>query len=94
MDATEHERPPFGPWSPNCTDEHERARQLRSLATLVHVMRLAGACAPAATVTALREAESGDERALIHARRLFDLMPTLHQRRIISAFGAVTWGQR
>ncbi len=86
------ERPPFGPWSPDCTDDRERACQLRSLATLVHVMRMPGACDPGATVMALRRAESGDEHALAHARRMFDLMPALHQRRIICAFGAVTWG--
>jgi hypothetical protein len=86
------ERPPFGPWSPACTDQHERACQLRSLAVLVHVMRMPGAFDPAATVIALRRAESGDQHALGDARRMFDLMPALHQRRIISAFGAVTWG--
>jgi hypothetical protein len=74
----------------------ERRCQLRCVATLVYMMRLAGGPDPMPLVRLLREAENldptewiGYNSALQKARRVFDLLPALHQRKIIATFAAL-----
>jgi len=79
----------FGPWSPALADDIERRCQLRCFGGVVACYR--GSSDP--LIAVLRAAESGGE-ALDHARLIFDGLPALPQRRIISTFGAVTWPKR
>jgi hypothetical protein len=75
----------FGPWSPGL-DPTERRAQLRSLAALAAVFTGSGS----ELVAALRDAEHG-EAAAAHAFEVLNRLPALTKRRLLSAFGAVTW---
>ena len=74
---------PYAPWS---VAGAERALQLRTFAGIAacHI----GSREP--LVTALRHAEQ-DEAHLDEARRLFEALPALIRRRILSTHAAVTW---
>jgi hypothetical protein len=77
----------FGPWSPNC-GYMERLVHLRTLAAIVYVFSFGHG---RQLFEALRDCDPADEMALEHARMLFDALPALKQRKIISTFAAVTW---
>jgi hypothetical protein len=75
---------PFGPWSPT-VKECELKPQLRTLQTLVHSY-----CGYDALVRRLREAEQSPA-ALEDAGAMFDDLPPLTRRKILSTFTAITW---
>jgi hypothetical protein len=77
----------YGPWSVG--DQIERRVQFRSLAGLVAVLTRSSDDRQQLLAT-LRQAETDDaaaDRALV----LFEGLPALTKRRILSTFGAVTW---
>jgi hypothetical protein len=85
--ATELSRQaPWGPWSPGLTDDVERKCQLRGLACVIAAYR--GSASP--LIDVLRAAES-DAEALRDAAVVFDGLPSLVARRIVSTFGAVNF---
>ena len=97
--AESGEKPLWGPWSPDLADPAERKAQLRCLAAIVYMMRIAGGPDPIPLVRALRAAEEFEDTtkhsaaatiAFVHSRHLFDQLPILHQRKIIATFSAVT----
>jgi hypothetical protein len=75
----------FGPWAPGL-DPVERAAQLRCIAGLAALF--VGSAHP--LVAALQAAER-DPEAAAQAFAMLDALPTLTRRRVLSAFGAVTW---
>jgi hypothetical protein len=77
----------FGPWSPTIQHE-ERGKQLRSLASIAHV--ILGSRHP--LIGELRRAET-DAIAFVKARELVEKLPALTRRRMLSAFPAVTFGR-
>jgi hypothetical protein len=79
---------PWGPWTP-VIDAGECRCQLRCLGGLVAAYR--GSADP--LIDALRAAEN-DPDVLQHAAVLFDQVPTLVARRIVSTFGAVNLRRR
>ena len=78
----------YGPWSPDCS-EAERGKQLRTLATIMHMR--GGANHP--LTIKLREAES-DPAALEQAWELMEQLPALHRRHIAARPGITLpkWG--
>lgn len=88
-------KPLWGPWSfaaklDRSNPDHyaELAAQLRSLATLVHVMRLKG-WPIEQLMLSLRKAEQGLLIELEMARIMFDAMPSLIQRNIIATWDII-----
>lgn len=82
-------KPKFGPFLFNeTTDLHEHKAQLRTLATLVYVYRL-DQWPINELITLLRKAEFCSDY-LEPARRQFDALPSLQQRRIIGTFHSIT----
>lgn len=83
----------WGPWArqwkPNDPlDFAERAAQLRSLATLVHIHRVEGWPTTDQLLLELRRAET----SYIHlekARLLFDGLPSLQQRHVITTWSVI-----
>jgi hypothetical protein len=79
---------PWGPWTP-VIDAGECRCQLRCLGGLVAVYR--GTADP--LIDILRDAEA-DQAVLQHAAVLFDQLPSLVARRVVSTFGAVNYRRR
>ena len=77
----------FGPWVPG-VEAAERKAQLRALAAFVHVYHWEPD-ASRALVGALRQAEGDAEQAGRIALEMFDALPTLTMRHIVSAFAAL-----
>lgn len=75
----------YGPWSPTC-DRVERGKQLRSLATLAAVYL----GSDHDIVEALRSAES-DPMEFTRSQVLFELLPALTRRRMLSTFSVVSF---
>jgi hypothetical protein len=78
----------FGPWSPTIQRE-ERGKQLRSLASIAHV--ILGPRHP--LIAELRRAET-DAIASVKAQDLIEKLPALTRRRMLSVFSAVTFGRQ
>jgi hypothetical protein len=78
----------FGPFVDGL-DPAERARQFRSLSVLAAAYTGSGS----ELVRALKDAEK-DYAAAPRALELLDRMPALTKRKMLSIFGAVTWGRR
>jgi hypothetical protein len=81
-------RTAFGPWSPDLCDPVELALQLRLLAGVVACH--CGSSHP--LIDTLRAAET-DHTVLQHAAAMFDRLPSLTARRVISTFHAVNFGR-
>jgi hypothetical protein len=81
------DKPLWGPWGPAGLDPNERKAQFRSVATLVHMLRIAEVDADE-LIRALRLGEHSSVDAE-RARLLFDKLPTLMQRRIIATWNTV-----
>ena len=75
----------YGPWSPSI-HSGERIAQLRSLAALVAAAF--GSDHPC--VSALRRAEAGGA-ALQEAHTIFEKLPALAKRRLLSVFSSLTY---
>jgi hypothetical protein len=75
--------PRYGPWSPDL-EPAERSARFRALAALVAILRGSGC----PLVHALRAAEH-DTGAAARAFELFEDLPALSLRRILSTFAAI-----
>lgn len=84
------DKAPWGPWSCDIVDHHERKAQFRSLAAICYIMRVDGGMPPDRLIEALRKAEFCQEWA-DKAKEIFDLLPTLHQRHVIALFNSINY---
>lgn len=80
MDAVSSESSQFGPWIDALSDR-ERIARLRSLRAIALIF----ARKKPSLVSALRRAET-DFSALREARQIFESLPTLQRRRIMSIY--------
>jgi hypothetical protein len=72
----------FGPWTAGL-DPAERVARFRSLASITAVF----VGSASVTVEALRRAEDGDQESAALAFKLFEALPALTKRRILSTWG-------
>jgi hypothetical protein len=80
----ERHAPNYGPWTIGL-DVRERTARFRSLASIT----AAYVGSASVTVEALRRAEDGEQAAALLAFELFERLPSLTKRKILSTWGVV-----
>lgn len=81
--------PAYGPWQTGLTNV-ERVARFRSLAALCAIY--IGSASQ--VVEAMRRAEGGEESAAFLALQLFEQLPSLTKRRILSTWGTTNLDNR